>query len=66
MTQVGVDPVGKGQLLLKPDRVCCPCNCLNGCESLGPGSFHPGRKNPGFVLQYLRNEAINHSAVNYI
>ena len=28
------------------------------CESHGPGSFAPGRKDPGFVLQYLWNEAI--------
>ena len=33
------------------------------CESRGPGSFAPGRKDPGFVLQYLWNEAINHIAV---
>ena len=28
------------------------------CESHGPGSFTPGRKDPGFVLQRLWNEAI--------
>ena len=33
------------------------------CESHGPGSFAPGHKNSGFVLQYLLNEAINHIAV---
>ena len=35
----------------------------NRCESLGPGPFVPGHKDPGFVLQYLWNEAINHIAV---
>ena len=29
----------------------------------GPGSFSPGCKDSGFVLQYLRNEAINKTAV---
>ena len=24
-----------------------------GCEFHGPGSFAPGRKDPGLVLQYL-------------
>ena len=38
----------------------------NQCESHCPGSFAPGRmKDPGFVLQYPRNEAINHIAVYY-
>ena len=33
------------------------------CYSHGPGSFAPGCKDPGFVLQYLCNETINHIAV---
>ena len=36
---------------------------LQRCESLGPRSSVPGRKDPGFVLQYFLNEAINHFAV---
>ena len=36
------------------------------CEFNGPGSFPPGCKGPGFVLQYLLNEAINHITVYYI
>ena len=41
-------------------------NWLKRCESHDPGSFAPERKDPGFVLQYLWNEAINHIAVYYI
>ena len=37
-----------------------------GCESHAPGSFAPGCKDQGFILQYLWNEAINHIAVYYI
>ena len=41
------------------------CNA-RWCESHGPGSFAPGRKDPGFVLQYRLNETISHIAVCYM
>jgi len=39
------------------------CELAIGCESHGSGSFSPVRKDPGFVLQYLWNEANNHITV---
>ena len=36
---------------------------IKRCESHSPGYFAPGRKDPGNVLQYLLNEAINNIAV---
>ena len=37
---------------------------ITGCESHGPGFLVPWREDPGFVLQYHWNEAMNHTAVS--
>ena len=41
-------------------HVLCMCVCIGNvwCESQGSRSFAPGCKDPGFVRQYLWNEAI--------
>ena len=39
---------------------------LGACDSHGPGSFAPERKEPELVLQYHLNEAINQIALHYI